>query len=384
MDFLNVKIIDSIYRSIYEDKWILVCKDTLEWCGYANSINKYNKKKYIELISSKFVKEEDYKILTITQFNNYDKKKLNIIFEVKKNTNNRHTYIIIKSKLFKESIMLMKTDKSKELSTIISYRETEHKGMCYYIGCRKQSIYIEENTLTYCSSHSTDKSKNINTLNCLYCFKEPYYNFKNNNKAIVCLDHKEEGMVNKKVKYCILCSYTQSHGIFKPYCSGCYYFINPNSNITRNYKIKENAIMKIVKYKYEKCILDSIISGGCSRRRPDGLLDFISFSIIIEIDENRHSYYGEICENKRMMEIFADLGSRPLCIIRFNPDTYTDNEGNPHKSLFKKNKENKIVISCEKEFNKRVEILIDAIDKKILNMSMSTELKNIDILYLFY
>ena len=39
----------------------------------------------------------------------------------------------------------------------------------------------------------------------------------------------------------------------------------------------------------------------------------------VEIDENQHTNYS--CENKRTMEIFNDLGRRPLVMIRFTVAT---------------------------------------------------------------
>ena len=79
---------------------------------------------------------------------------------------------------------------------------------------------------------------------------------------------------------------------------------------------------------------DKQVQGGCSRKRPDVLMDFLTHSIIIEVDETQHSSEEYCaCENKRMMQIFQDLGSRPVVFIRFNPDKYTDRDGNKHPSL---------------------------------------------------
>ena len=76
------------------------------------------------------------------------------------------------------------------------------------------------------------------------------------------------------------------------------------------------------------------IVGGCSRKRPDFLIDMLTHSIVVEVDESQHNktYYN--CENKRLMEIFQDLGSRPLVMIRFNPDGYVDDKGEKHPSCF--------------------------------------------------
>ena len=66
---------------------------------------------------------------------------------------------------------------------------------------------------------------------------------------------------------------------------------------------------------------DKTINDGCSKRRPDLLLDFGYQIVIIEIDENQHNNYDCSCENKRIMELSQDLGHRPIVFIRFNPDS---------------------------------------------------------------
>ena len=36
----------------------------------------------------------------------------------------------------------------------------------------------------------------------------------------------------------------------------------------------------------------------------------LTHSIIVEVDENQHKNNRYICDNKRMMELFVDLGNR--------------------------------------------------------------------------
>ncbi len=73
-------------------------------------------------------------------------------------------------------------------------------------------------------------------------------------------------------------------------------------------------------------ITDKRVQDGCSKRRPDLLLDTGEQVIIIEIDiakgADQHTNYNCSCENKRLMEISQDLGHRPIVFIRFNPDEY--------------------------------------------------------------
>ncbi len=106
----HLKLVEIVYQSIYQNKWILVDNKVLTWLGYKSLNKEYkNKQKYIELISYRFTKNFDYKILSLTEFNKYDKNTLNIMFELESPSNNRHTYIIMNPRIFKESIMLLKT-----------------------------------------------------------------------------------------------------------------------------------------------------------------------------------------------------------------------------------------------------------------------------------
>ena len=104
----------------------------------------------------------------------------------------------------------------------------------------------------------------------------------------------------------------------------------PDKPVSRNYKTKEYSVVDFVKFKFPnfQWISDKTITGGCSRRRPDLLLDLGYQIIIIEVDENQHTDYDCSCENKRIMELSQDLGHRPIVFIRFNPDDYNKNGTN--------------------------------------------------------
>jgi hypothetical protein len=117
---------------------------------------------------------------------------------------------------------------------------------------------------------------------------------------------------------------------YKGYCHRCFIYNFPDNTIVRNYKTKERAVVDFVRSAYPDYtwILDKQVEGGCSRKRPDILLDMGEFVLNIEVDENQHGAHDCTCENKRLMQIFLDVGSRPLVVIRFNPDTYTNNKDN--------------------------------------------------------
>jgi hypothetical protein len=127
-------------------------------------------------------------------------------------------------------------------------------------------------------------------------------------------------------------------------------FTFPDKPIARNYKTKELTVADYVKSEFSDVdwISDKRVSGGCSLRRPDLLLDLGNKVMIIEIDENGHRDYDCSCENKRIMEISRDLGHRPIIFIRFNPDSYMKN-GKKIGSCWSVNKNGICTISKNKK-----------------------------------
>jgi hypothetical protein len=152
----------------------------------------------------------------------------------------------------------------------------------------------------------------------------------------------------------------------------------------RNYKTKEKYVVDHISQSFPDFtwVHDKKVQDGCSRRRPDLLLDMGSHIIIVEIDENKHSDYDCSCENKRLMELSQDLQHRPIVFIRFNPDEYINQEGLLVKSCWKLNKLGIIQIAKTKqrEWSERIETLKQQIQYWIDNLSEKT----IEIVELFY
>jgi hypothetical protein len=159
---------------------------------------------------------------------------------------------------------------------------------------------------------------------------------------------------------------------------------NQNKPIIRNYKTKEKDVVDRITQTFTNFtwVTDKKIQDGCSRRRPDLLLDMGSHIIIIEVDENKHTDYDCSCENKRLMELSKDLNHRPIVFIRFNPDDYTNQENILVKSCWKLNNLGvmQIIKNKQKEWEERIENLKQQIQYWIDN---PTE-KTIEIIELFY
>ena len=185
-----------------------------------------------------------------------------------------------------------------------------------------------------------------------------------------------------------LCKSTlcETRGIkkYNGYCLPCCIHLCPDIKISRNFKTKENDIVDRVKNEFPgfSWVCDKRVVDGCSKRRPDLLLDMGSHIIIIEVDENKHDTYDCSCENKRLMEISQDVGHRPVVFIRFNPDNYLNKDGKKISSCWKVNGYGVMQVSKTKiiEWEERIQVLFSQIQYWVDN---TTE-KTVEIIELFY
>ena len=163
-------------------------------------------------------------------------------------------------------------------------------------------------------------------------------------RATHCRAHGEpKGMIDVVNHRCKNgCQAMTSRNKYDGYCIRCYIHLYPDEPVARNWKTKETHVRHHIsalastdeRLKRLQLTFDRAL-GGCSRRRPDAFIDCLSHAVVIECDENQHvSESSYPCENKRMMEIYEDIGHRPLVMLRFNPDKYVDSEGTVIPSCF--------------------------------------------------
>jgi hypothetical protein len=184
-----------------------------------------------------------------------------------------------------------------------------------------------------------------------------------------------------KSEWCVSCINPRYDG----YCAYCYSNLFPNNGKTTAYKTKEREVVNYVKEKlsYYDWICDKRVMNGCSKRRPDMLLDLGFQVMVIEIDENQHIDYDCTCENKRLMELSQDVGHRPIIFIRFNPDKYYNENNQLITSCWSFSKgQNSICVprNKKKEWIQRLKSLIEQTKYWIEN---KTE-KTIEIIQLYY
>jgi hypothetical protein len=167
----------------------------------------------------------------------------------------------------------------------------------------------------------------------------------------------------------------------------CFIYLFPERPITQNYKTKEKATTEFIlsnfpeeKYSWN---VDKKIKDGCSKRRPDLLLDLGYQIIIIEIDENQHQSYDCSCENKRLMLLSQDVEHRPIIFIRFNPDDYISKD-KKITSCWGINKRGICIIkkTKQKEWDERLDCLKNQVEYWI-NPDNKIN-KTIEVIELFY
>jgi hypothetical protein len=221
---------------------------------------------------------------------------------------------------------------------------------------------------------------------CLHrgCNKQPSFNVAGVSKAIYCSHHKEDCMVNVRNKTCksFLCD-TQVGGKYRGYCLFCFINLFPDEKVCRNYKTKEKAVVDFVSEHFPNVTWrrDKQVQDGCSKRRPDMLLDLGEHVLIIEIDENQHIDYDCSCENKRIMEISQDINHRKCVFIRFNPDDYLTSD-KKITSCWGVNKNGILVVkkSKELEWHNRLRVLKETISYWIEHQSS----KLVEVIELFF
>lgn len=253
--------------------------------------------------------------------------------------------------------------------------------MCTSIGCSTSKSYNFEGLKPeYCKNHKLDGMINTRHPVCNECDKQASYGFLHDNLRIKCGTHKTDNMINLKAKNInCLDSYCINNFVrCDKYCSIKCKLSNTSSNdITHDdlnkVSIKEYLLFRFLQQNFTsfKIYWDKQIKG--TSYRPDFRINFGTFQILIENDENQHKYYNKIDEIERLDEIYKCLNI-PLYIIRFNPDKYINNDVVVN-GCFSTN-----TVSNSTDWESRLNKLKDTIDE----CSSRVPCEKYEVSYLFY
>ena len=210
-------------------------------------------------------------------------------------------------------------------------KEHKEKGMidvlshsCSSEECNKRATfnYIGQKP-KFCASHKESGMIDVKTRRCLYtdCMTVPVFNYSGKKNGCFCSKHKKPGMEDVKNKRCKthMCDIILT-GNSKEYCARCSAHLFPDK--PSRFKTRELKLKEYLEAQYPDKTIKHDKRVECHLYRPDFVFDMGSHTIVIEIDENQHKTYDTSCDNKRLVSIFQGLGSRPMIMIRFNPDKY--------------------------------------------------------------
>ena len=150
--------------------------------------------------------------------------------------------------------------------------------------------------------------------------------------CVVCHDITATYGYERKT-HCARCRASDMRQVYeaKPNCAGCeLWYVPPMQGTLCSYcrpstaiRTREDMAWKHLQEKFPSLamIRDKKVADGCSRRRPDVLIDAQTHFVAVEVDELQHASYG--CdEHERMLTIAQDCGM-PTVFVRWNPDAWS-------------------------------------------------------------
>lgn len=246
---------------------------------------------------------------------------------------------------------------------------TKHKGegmidvlsdLCKNDECNKRATFNHPGKKPkFCGTHKEDGMVDVKTHRCEYdgCTTVPVFNLLGEKRGRFCLKHRGPGMEDVKNPRCKTPMCDVILGSKKDYCARCTSHLFPDQ--PSYFKTREMKLKEYLSQQYPDKTITHDKHVECHRYRPDFVFDMGSHTIVIEIDENQHRSYDTSCDNKRLMSIFQGLGSRPMVMVRFNPDRYDNVQG-----CFKKDGQ---LSGTGQEWKKRTGRLKERIDHWISN-----------------
>ena len=133
--------VDKFWSNISEDKWLYIGNNMLEWIGYQSN-NYENKKHYNEVLSSNFIENEDYRFINTSEMKNlYVMPDHNIELPTQITGGNRTKHLIASPDCFKESLMMMNTQRAKQIRKYyVQIEKVFRQYMKYSDECNKMRL----------------------------------------------------------------------------------------------------------------------------------------------------------------------------------------------------------------------------------------------------
>lgn len=213
---------------------------------------------------------------------------------------------------------------------------------CQEKSCKNTPIYGLHRA-THCAEHKKKNHKHIDNekLCSINDCTNNYIIIYEHNK--LCYEHIPSDVQNTIQRFCKYCDIRDDSEYV---CDKC----------EKNRHKKEAQVVQYLRKNIDtEFTIDSNYHvSECSNRRPDVHFQLATHDIIVEVDENQHKSYEEICECARLNEIVNSIGGKSVIFIRYNPD-----------AILHKNK--KITINTQERLDKLVEIIKNELSENYEN-----------------
>jgi hypothetical protein len=134
----NELYIDKFWNNITNDKWLYIDNEMLKYIGYSDIDINSSKRAYVIILKDHFEEIKEYKLLNSKEFLDISKCMIMHLENNEINKHNKTKHLIISPDCFKQSLMLLKTNKAKEIRKYYTELEKIFKFYLQY-----QSKYQE-------------------------------------------------------------------------------------------------------------------------------------------------------------------------------------------------------------------------------------------------
>ena len=184
------------------------------------------------------------------------------------------------------------------------------KNKCTQQGCKNISLYgYPGKRKETCEKHKKDEMVNLDLENkCTFGDCEKEFDFEVDGKRL-CMEHAPRKYEVSLKRLCRWCDLEEES---KFVCKEC---------VLKSHKKEWSIVSQFRKEIRTPFTYDSSsMLGNCSKRRPDIFFDLPKHCVIVEVDENQHKSYKDICECARISEIVGGICGKSIILIRYNTD----------------------------------------------------------------
>jgi MSV199 domain-containing protein len=170
LNIINYKFndlyIDKFWDNIKDDKDIYVDIEMIKLMGYKSEENKENKRQYLNLLKENFEENKDYKFMNSNEFREYSKCSLTPFENQNLNPHNKVKNLLVTPDCFKLSLMLLRTEKAKEIREYYVELEKIFKFYLEYQNeyqneYQKYQLLLTEEKISYQDKLLQDKNKEL-------------------------------------------------------------------------------------------------------------------------------------------------------------------------------------------------------------------------------